>query len=76
MRQAVLDAVRSAGTPVGPRDIATATGVPSQNVRALLQRLVRELAVKRVGYGKYALMRLSDLPKPRCIDELHPRHFR
>ena len=76
MRQAILDAIRAADTPVGPQDIATATGLRSQSVRPLLLRLMRELVVKRVGYGKYAPMRVSDLPKPRCIDELHPRHFR
>ena len=73
-----MDAVLGAGVPVGPREISLATGVRSENVRALLPKLMRKLVVKKVGYGKYAPMsaseRLSRLPKPRCIDELHPRH--
>jgi IclR helix-turn-helix domain len=52
-RAAVLAAVEEADTPVGPRDIAAATGMKSANVRYLLGQLVKEGAVEKAGYGKY-----------------------
>jgi hypothetical protein len=74
-RQTVLDAIVSTGIPVGPKDIATATGMRSQNVRFLLHKLVKEYAVKKVSYGKYvAFPALRPSSTPRCIEELHPRH--
>jgi len=74
VRRIILNAVRGAGVSVSPREVALATGIGRKMCGVVLRRLVRDLAVKRVGYGKYAAMRLSDLPQPRCIDELHPRH--
>jgi len=74
VRQSILDIVRGVGGPISPREIGLVLGVGNNEVWDVLQRLVRDLAVKKVGRGKYAPMRLSDLPRPRCVDELHPRH--
>jgi len=58
-RRSIFRAVRGAGVPVSPRQISLMTGVSGQDVRSLLRRMVRELAVKRVGHGRYAAMLLS-----------------
>jgi hypothetical protein len=52
-RAAVLAAVEETDTPVGPRDIAAATGMKSTNVRCLLGQLVKEGAIEKASYGKY-----------------------
>jgi hypothetical protein len=52
-RQAVLDAVAEAGEPIGPNDIAAATGMRAGNVRRLLGKLVNEGAIQKASYGRY-----------------------
>jgi hypothetical protein len=52
-RATILQAIEDAGEPVGPGEIADATGMRSQNVRFLLGKLLKEGAVKKAGYGKY-----------------------
>jgi predicted transcriptional regulator len=52
-RNAVLDAIKEASEPVGPRDIAGATGMRSANVRYLLAQLVKEGLIEKASYGKY-----------------------
>jgi hypothetical protein len=50
-RQAVLDAIKRAGEPAGPKQIAVAANMRPGNVRQLLLKLLKEGAVKRVAYG-------------------------
>jgi DNA-binding IclR family transcriptional regulator len=52
-RQAVLDAIETAGLPVGPQSIAAMTGMPVGNVRRLLGKLAKEFAITKVAYGRY-----------------------
>lgn len=59
-RQTVLDAIREAGEPIGPRDIAAETGGRVGNIRKLLSKLVKEGLVEKVSYGKYSIPGNSD----------------
>jgi hypothetical protein len=52
-RTTILQAIEEASEPVGPRDIADATGMRAQNVRFLLGKLLKDGAIERAGYGKY-----------------------
>jgi predicted transcriptional regulator len=52
-RNAVLDAISEAAEPIGPNDIAAATGMRAANVRYLLGKLVKEGLIKKAGYGRY-----------------------
>jgi hypothetical protein len=53
-RSAVLDAINEAGAPIGPSDIAAATGMRAGNVRRLLGKLVKDgLIEKAERYGRY-----------------------
>ena len=54
-RQAVLDVLREAGEPLGPKAIAEALGKKEANIRFLLGKLVQEGAVRKVGYGRYTI---------------------
>ena len=53
-RAAVLAALREAGEPMSPTDIAAITGMKVANVRKLLARSVKDGLIVRVGRGKYA----------------------
>jgi DNA-binding Lrp family transcriptional regulator len=52
-RTAILDAIAEAGEPIGPNDIATATGMKATNVRFLLGKLVKEGVIKKAERGRY-----------------------
>jgi hypothetical protein len=52
-RNTVLDAIAEAKEPIGPNDIATATGMRAANVRFLLGKLVKEGLIEKAAYGKY-----------------------
>jgi RecA-family ATPase len=52
-RAKVLEAVEEATEPIGPNDIAAATGMKAVNVRYLLGQLAKEGAIEKAGYGKY-----------------------
>ncbi len=54
-RRAVLDALRYAGEPIGPKEISAATGIPHGSVRNLLGVLVVDGRVDRTGRGRYRL---------------------
>jgi hypothetical protein len=54
-RATILQAMQDAGEPVGPNDIAQATGMKAVNVRFLLGKLVKEGVVEKARYGKYRL---------------------
>jgi RecA-family ATPase len=52
-RKIILDAIEEAGEPIGPNDIAAATGMKAASVRQLLAKLVKEGEIKKAKYGKY-----------------------
>jgi RecA-family ATPase len=56
-RTAIIDAIEEANEPVGPNDIAAATGMKAGNVRRLLGKLVKEAAIKKAAYGRYLTVR-------------------
>jgi len=52
-REKILDALEEAGTPIGPNEIAAATGMKAQNVRFLLKKMLKDGLIKNPSYGKY-----------------------
>jgi AAA domain/RepB DNA-primase from phage plasmid/IclR helix-turn-helix domain len=56
-RTTVLKAIEEAGEPIGPNDIAAATGMKAGNIRRLLGKLLKEGAVEKAAYGRYRLSR-------------------
>jgi predicted transcriptional regulator len=56
-RATVLEAIQEADAPIGPRDIASATGMKATNVRFLLRKLVDEGVIEKATYGKYRATR-------------------
>jgi AAA domain/IclR helix-turn-helix domain len=52
-RTAILDAIAEASEPIGPNEIATATGMKAGNVRFLLFKLAKEGVIEKAGYGRY-----------------------
>lgn len=52
-RNTILYAIKEAGEPVSPSDVAAATDMKAANVKFLMRKLLEEGAVERVGYGKY-----------------------
>lgn len=60
-RQKVLDVIEQAPRPIGPQDIADATGMRAVNVRHLLGKLIAELAISRVIHGRYIVRRTPEM---------------
>ena len=60
-RNAILGAIREAGEPIGPNDIAATVNMRANNVRRLLGKLVKEGMIAKVGYGRYRLATLATL---------------
>jgi RecA-family ATPase len=52
-RTKILLAIDEASEPLGPRDVAAATGMREVNVRRLLTRMTKDGAIEKVAYGKY-----------------------
>lgn len=52
-RRAILEALADAGEPMGPRDIADATGNTETNVKFLLRRMVADGEIVKVARGRY-----------------------
>ncbi|WP_299935332.1 AAA family ATPase [uncultured Nitratireductor sp.] len=52
-RQKIIDAMRDANLPMGPADIAKATGIKVDSVRHLLPKLVAAGEVEKLAYGTY-----------------------
>jgi len=50
-RKAILDALMATGASMSPADLAAATGMPSNNVRYLLFRMVRDGQITKAGRG-------------------------
>ena len=53
-RKAILDALRDTGTPMGPGEIAAATGMKNENVRFLLHKMQKAGEVEKRSRGQYA----------------------
>jgi hypothetical protein len=64
-RNAVLEAIADAKEPIGPNDIAAATGMRATNVRFLLGKLVKEGAVAKAGYARYRTTGANGPPKEK-----------
>jgi DNA-binding IclR family transcriptional regulator len=55
-RSTIIVALEEAGSdPLGPNQIAAATGMKAGNIRRLLGKMVSEGVVRKAGYGKYTL---------------------
>jgi hypothetical protein len=52
-RSRILDAIAASAEPIGPNDIAEATGMKPGNVRHLLGKMVAAGEVKTEGRGRY-----------------------
>jgi DNA-binding Lrp family transcriptional regulator len=52
-RTAILTAITEASEPIGPGDIADATGMKATNVRQLLGKLAKEGVIEKVERGRY-----------------------
>jgi len=52
-RKTILDALKEAGEPIGPTDLAAETGMAPGNIRFLLHKMAKDGDVQRVGYGRY-----------------------
>ena len=59
-RKTILAALDDAGEPIGPKDIAAATGMRAVNVRFLLGKLFKEGAIEKASYGKYRRCQKAD----------------
>ena len=55
-RGAIVAALEEAGVePLGPNQIASATGMKATNVRKLLSKMRTDGIIRKAGYGKYTL---------------------
>lgn len=52
-RRVILDALTEAAAPLSPSEIASATGMPSNNVRQLLFKMAKAGEVEKAGRGRY-----------------------
>ena len=55
-RNAVLEAIKDAGEPIKPNDIAVAADMKSGNVRRLVGKLLKDGMIKKASYGRYELV--------------------
>jgi AAA domain len=59
-RSAIITAFEGAGSePLGPNQIAAATGFKAGNVRRLLGKMVTDGIIRKVGYGKYTMQAMG-----------------
>jgi len=54
-RRLILNGLREAGQPMGPAELAAATGMKDGNVRRLLPKMVKAGEIKKAAYGSYSL---------------------
>jgi len=54
-RRKILEALETAGKPVGPKEISELSGLPYVNVRAMLIRMAKAGEVSRAGRGLYSV---------------------
>ena len=52
-QQEVFDTLKAATDPMGPQDIADATGQKTINVKKILRKLLSEGSIGKAGHGKY-----------------------
>jgi hypothetical protein len=74
-RQAVLDAVERISSPVGPGTIAAMTGQRAARVGRLLGKLVKEGAIIKVDYGRYATPSIAQEFRRLTLTELRDMRF-
>lgn len=53
-RRTIIDELKGADEPMGPSDLAAATGMAVGNIRFLLHKMGKAGEVLKAGYGKYA----------------------
>ena len=78
-RREILAALEDAAEPLGPKEIASITGMKDGNVRALLLKLGKAGDVAKAKYGKYVVAQAVQKPdntdhtdntsKPRSADD-------
>jgi len=68
-RRAILDALRNTTTPLGPKEIAAATGMKDGNVRFLLGQMVTAGEIQKQGYGRYTPTNTANGSNTWCSDE-------
>ena len=54
-RRAIIDVLKSAERPIGPKEISEALDRPQDSVRQLLTSMVKDGEVKKQTRGKYEL---------------------
>jgi len=57
-QRAVVDAIRNAASPIGPKEIAEATTFDAQYIRNILPKLVEEGSIKKQDRGKYEINKI------------------
>lgn len=55
----ILEALRQADGPIGPKKVTEITGVTFENAKQSLSRMAKNAEITKVGHGKYTL---SDPP--------------
>ncbi|MBL8658705.1 MAG: AAA family ATPase [Rhodospirillales bacterium] len=70
-RRAILHVLRESGEPMGPAEIASATGMKDGNVRFLLNKLVKAGDVRREGYGRYSIPPANTANTANASDDYH-----
>ena len=61
--------ITEAGEPLGPNEIATATGMKAGNIRFLLLKLVKDGLVEKSEYGKYKIRSVSDVSSDSDVSD-------
>lgn len=54
LRAKILAALRDAGNPMSPLDIAQATGIKPENVRMILLRMRVDKQIEHAAYGQWS----------------------
>ncbi|QIG92285.1 AAA family ATPase [Bradyrhizobium sp. 6(2017)] len=67
-RRAILSALAKT-SPLGPKEIAAATGMKDGNVRFLLGQMVAAGEIQKQGYGRYTPTNTANTPNTWCSDD-------
>ena len=54
-RQEIIDCLRSAGEPMGPKEVSEALGKPHNNIKQLLYKMGNDGVIRNIGGGKYVV---------------------
>ncbi|MHC2241226.1 AAA family ATPase [Bradyrhizobium elkanii] len=68
-RNAILGALAKSSSPLGPKEIAAATGMKDGNVRFLLGQMVAAGEIQKQGYGRYTPTNTANTPNSWSSDE-------